>query len=823
MRHSFASSLFGVSLLALSVVPAAAAEAAAAAAQPQELPSTESETVDETGGDIVVVATRLRGSVDAPQPPVMTLDEDEIASYGSGSIADLVTALAPQVGSGRGRGDGRPVFLLNGQRISSFREMRNLPPEAIRRLEVLPEEVALRYGFPPNQRVMNFILKDNFASRSVDLEYHMPTRGGFAMAEIDASLLKIDGPSRLSVDIEASDTSLLTEAERGVIQQPGTLPTVAGDPDPARFRSLLADSSELSLNTTWARGLGEGGLDGSLTLNGTVSRDDRRTLSGLDSVLLVAPGGDSARRTFADPLERRTRTDTVQAGITFNKPIDGWQLTVTADASHARSRSRIDRRADTSALVSAAAAGTLPVAGTLPTLADAGIDEARQTDNTATALATLVGRPFRLPAGEASLTVKGGFAYTGIRSTDTRLAGASRTSLDRGDLSAGFNLGLPIASRRENVLAGIGDLTLNLSGGIDRLSDFGTLHDWSAGLTWSPTEKLGLQASWIVNEAAPSLANLGGPVLTTFNVPVFDFVRNETALVTVTTGGNPLLRREKQRDLKLSANWELPFVKNASLLVEYFRNRSDDVTAAFPLLTPEIEAAFPGRVVRDAGGRLVSIDRRAVTFDRTEGSRLRWGFNVSGQIGKAPPGGGDGPRGGGRGMGGGGRGMGPMMGGRGGPGRWNLSLYHTYRFAERVTIAAGGPQLDLLRGDALTGGGVARNSLELEGGAFHKGMGLRFNGSWTAPTRLKTFGSPDLRFGAVFDVDVRAFVNFDQKPGILKALPFLKGSRLALEVENVFDSRQRVTDPGGAVPLAYQPDFLDPRGRVIGIDFRKSF
>ena len=72
-----------------------------------------------------------------------------------------------------------PVVLLNGQRISSMREMRNIPPEAIKRMEILPEEVALRFGYRPDQRVMNFILKDNFASRSVDAEYHVPTQGSW--------------------------------------------------------------------------------------------------------------------------------------------------------------------------------------------------------------------------------------------------------------------------------------------------------------------------------------------------------------------------------------------------------------------------------------------------------------------------------------------------------------------------------------------------------------------------------------------------------------------------------------------------------------------
>jgi hypothetical protein len=42
-------------------------------------------------------------------------------------------------------------------------------------------------------------------------------------------------------------------------------------------------------------------------------------------------------------------------------------------------------------------------------------------------------------------------------------------------------------------------------------------------------------------------------------------------------------------------------------------------------------------------------------------------------------------------------------------------------------------------------------------------------------------------------------------------------------VDNLFDSRQRVTDATGTVPLSYQPDLLDPQGRVIGLEFRKQF
>ena len=180
-------------------------------------------------------------------------------------------------------------------------------------------------------------------------------------------------------------------------------------------------------------------------------------------------------------------------------------------------------------------------------------------------------------------------------------------------------------------------------------------------------------------------------------------------------------------------------------------------------------------------------------------------------------------------MGGGGPSVGrmmAMMGGGTGQGRWNLSVYHTVRFSDRVNVAPGGPLLDLLGGDALSGGGVARHALEIEGGAFRKGFGLRINGNWSAPTRIKASGAPgtsDLRFGSVFRLNLRLFSDLGNHKALTDISPVFKGMRLAFQFDNVFDSRQKVTDASGATPFSYLPDFLDPKGRVIGIDLRKSF
>ena len=794
-------------LAAEAAAPAAPGTGAGSAAPTTPGETADPEDIEPQAGEIVVIATRIKGQVDAPQAPIQVLNEEDIAAYGSASISDLLDQLAPQTGSGRGRGAGRPVILLNGQRISGFREMRNIPPEAIRRMEILPEEVALRFGYPADQRVINFILKDNFAAKTVEVEYSQPGRGGTSTLNGEGSLFRVAGQSRLNVTVTAQDVTPLFESERGVIQTAGSLPGSAA------ARTLVADSRNLGVNTTWTTGLGEKGLAGSLTLNGAFTRADTTSFSGLDAL------------TF-DPLARRSRTETTEAGLSYARPLGTWQLTATLDASHAAALTLIDQRGSS------------------------GVDTAHSLVDSATSLVTVVGRPLALPAGEVSATLKAGFAYTGITSSDTRTA-LSETSLKRGNASAGVNIGLPIASRRNDVLAAIGDLNLNFSAGLDRLSDFGTLTDWSTGLTWGLTQKLNLQASYIVNQAAPSLTDLGNPVVQSFNVPVFDFTRGENALVTVTSGGNRLLSRETQRDIKLGLNWQLPFLRNSSFIAEWFRNNSSNVTAAFPLLTPAIESAFPGRVTRDVNGRLVSIDRRPVTFAREVSSRLRYGINLSGTLGKAapaaagarggqrggfggpPPGGGFGgpPPGGGFGgppPGGGGFGGPGGPGGRGGngQGRWNASIYHTVQFYNRVSVAPGGPVLNLLGGDALTGGGVARHSLEFEGGGFYRGFGLRLNGSWAAPTNVRGSGLPgatDLRFGALAKVGARLFVNLGQQKRLTDATSFFKGARLSLKIDNVFNARQRVTDQTGAVPISYQPDLLDPLGRVFGIEFRKQF
>lgn len=583
------------------------------------------------GNAIIVRGERLRGQLQVEQAPVLELDEADIEGIGANSLTELLAVIAPQTGSSRGRGGGGPpAILVNGLRISSFRELRSYPPEAIQKVEVMPEEVAQRFGFPPDRRVVNLILKDNYNSREVEVEWEGPGEGGYAVREAEFTYLKFDQGKRLNFNAEVNDRTLLTEDERNVEQTAGSVSDIAGDPNPAAFRSLVDDrlQAEATLNWTTSN-LDNGSL---LTINGTYEREERRSLSGLNSVLLEDGLGNTQFRTFGvdTPLERRTDGDTYSVGLTHSRRFGGWQFTATSNGTATDTTTEIDQFFDTSALQGAALAGTLALDAALPTNADAGFEIARNRTLRSDNQATFVGNPILLPAGEVSATFDFGFDWLQIESSDTRTA--VDTKLDRSRMEAGANIGIPIAERGA-AWGAIGDVTLSFSGGIEELSDFGTLTDASAGVTWSPVRGLTLSGTYILTQVAPSLTQLGSPQIETLNVPVFDFVTGETSLVTLTTGGNPQLQDEQQRDWKFAANWELPFWENTRFNLEYVRNRSDDVTNGFPSLTQAIEDAFPDRVTRDDTGQLVALDQRFVTFEETRAERLVFGLNTRGSFG----------------------------------------------------------------------------------------------------------------------------------------------------------------------------------------------
>ena len=70
-------------------------------------------------------------------------------------------------------------------------------------------------------------------------------------------------------------------------------------------------------------------------------------------------------------------------------------------------------------------------------------------------------------------------------------------------------------------------------------------------------------------------------------------------------------------------------------------------------------------------------------------------------------------------------------------------------------------------------------------------------------------------------MNLRLFADLGVRRELVQAHPLLRGVRLSLAVNNLFDAETKVRDATGATPITYQPDYLNPRGRVVQFNVRK--
>ena len=825
---------------------------------------------------VVTTGARPRGSVNSDIPPDVTLSAEQIAAYGASNIAELLTYLEPLTRSSRGRADGQPVFLVNGRRISGFREIQGLPPEAIERMDILPEEVALEYGYAADQRVVNFVLKANFRSLTGEVSGRMPTQGGRTTTEIEGNALNISGPIRWSVDAEYERSSPLFESERDIERDPVSSPndTVAGVPGGA-YRTLLALSERSTARGTYKRDLNN-------TTQATVSAslEDRssQSFNGLPGFLLTVPdanpyspaAGDVQVFRYLDtPAALDRQTDSLTGGVGL--VVDGflgedWRWTLSGNYDRVETDTVTGRGYNTVTVpFQTRLNANDPAANPFGPLSPADFtplpdDTANSVSQVLSTELVLNGDVFELPAGGISSTFRIGADTRSLDSTSFRSGLTTERSQSRDRFNSQASFSIPIASRRRDVLPVLGDLSANFNVGYEELSDFGGLTTLGAGVNWSPIEPLSLNVSYTNEHGAPSISQLNDPTISTPNTPVFDFATNQTVLVTRIDGGNPNLNSDNRQVWKAGFNLKPWSETDFRIQSTWTYSLTEDAIAAFPTLTPDLEAALPGRFNR-VGGVLVSFDARPLNFERFERQDIRTGFNYSrafgapnpaaaplpGAPGSARPpigggmpmrvevrteGGGPPPGGGGGGGGqfrmGGGPG-GPGGGGRGGgmgmqpgQGRFNLSIYHTYRIQDEIVIATGLPILDLLDG-AATGsrGGSPRNEIQAQGGVFRNGMGAFVNANWREGTRVDGGTGPDLNFADQATVNLNVFIDLNSQTDWVAKFPWLKGSRVNFGVQNLFDTRPEVTASAGATPLNYQPDYLDPQGRVVSLTFRK--
>ena len=391
-------------LVGLAVAAVHAAPAAAAQDVKPDGPADDARTKE-------IVVTGQRGSIARDIAPVATLDVDAIAATGATNMSELLRAIRATTQSADG---SDPVFLLNGQRTSGYQDIGSLPPEAIEKVEVLPEPAALKFGYPPTRRVVNFITKRRFGQTEIRGTIGAATDGGSSLNSQNFALTRLHQDRRLTVSMEHRHTGSLLQSARDIDPDPDVLfdsignitafgggeidpalstaagravtvvPVPVGDPgnlsayvpianqprlfDLGPYRTIAPENDAWKGESVLADKLG-GTLSGSLSLLAERSRD--RTLVGPAAATLTIPGSNpftpfatdvilQRYLTETDLLRFRQITTTMRGGGVLRGVVAGWKWDLTASLEQKLVTARNESGVELSAVSSAIESGANP-------------------------------------------------------------------------------------------------------------------------------------------------------------------------------------------------------------------------------------------------------------------------------------------------------------------------------------------------------------------------------------------------------------------------------------------------------------------------------
>jgi iron complex outermembrane recepter protein len=759
--------------------------------------------------EVVVTGKRAQpGDTIGSPAPLFVLSPDDIAALGAATVDELLDAIKLEV---KGAGDD-PIYLVNGRRVSSFAVMKELPPEAILRIQVLPEAEALRYGYAANQRVVNLVLRDPYRGVTVDGAAEAATEGDAVLGKAAVGATDLAHERRLSLNLTLEEDSDLLAKDRDVIV-PSQGPTnLDGEPAPsnlAAFETLRPWQQKGTISGVFGETLGSVAATVDASYTGDRTRSDQGLAFG---TLTVPPNNPFARSGEAEvlsgylpeagPLQQSGHTSTGHFGVSLDAPLKNWTWSLTASEDHTQSATRSEIGIDLTQAQNLLNEGspTLDPFVPLPPglLQDSLLNQATSTLDDAALDLVLDGEVARLPAGRVSTTFRfgGNFTHESSQAISSGLDQAE--TLQRTQGRGEVVVVVPIADRKLGVLPSLGVLSADLDLGIDEVSDFGVLKSTTAGFAWSPTPSVNVHGAWSQHQDAPRPQDLDAPTVITPNVSTYDYQLNQTVLVTELSGGNPDLKADQITTTRLTLQYTPTPKAPLDLAADWAHTDSRDQVATLPVATAAVEAAFPDRFIRDSSGALVEIDARSVNFYQQIKDQLVLALELHATR--------------------------PSRVSGGNPTRVFFAVSDTWTLDDTLVIRPGLTPIDLLRGGAVAfAGGQPVHVLNLNAGIVEAGMGLFLNGKYQSSTFVDN-GSQvaNLSYSALTTVNLRSYIDFGARPA-LSHKAWAHGLRFTLGVNNLFDSRNVVRNGLDQTPLAFQGPYLDPVGRFIHLELRKVF
>ena len=596
------------------------------------------QVADEPTSEVTVEAA-VPGAVIGDIPPENSLNPTQIAAYGDSTINDLLNDIAQQTQSDQGRGNTAPIILVNGKRVSGVNEVGDLPTESILRVDILPEEVALRYGYGAEQKVVNIILRRRFHAKLFDLTGSESTDGGGESDMADANYSRIHDNDRVNVVARIKTQEPILESDRGVSSTAGTVSDPTGSiGNDSEARTLEPASTTYSLNSVFAYELSQA-LQGSF--NAMATYQTTRAKDGYPAATLDLPAGSPYALQDTDAvvdrylsgatLHQDANTGTAHAGVTLNADLpEKWRLSFIGTYDYSDALTETQRTYETTKLQAAINAGQVNPYGVLPLslLGPLGSQDATAITNTVSGSFLANGTLFKVPAGNVTSSLQFGANYSDLDSTST---GQVSTSLARTQGNEQISVDYPLTSRPNHVLGFLGDTSVNVTGGLTQVSGYGDLSTVGYGLHSMPVSSLSFLATVNQDHLVPTLAQLDGPLVSTPNIRLYDYVLGQTDTVTEISGGNPDLKADDRHVLKLGSTWnaiDKPKTK-LNFTASYIDSVTHNAIGSLTTATSAIEAAFPDQFERNADGELIEVDDRAVNFSQEARHDLRWGFNFT--------------------------------------------------------------------------------------------------------------------------------------------------------------------------------------------------
>jgi outer membrane receptor protein involved in Fe transport len=801
--------------------------------------------------DIVVNRQHQPGEVE----PLRHFNPEDLRAMGISSVGDLLRRLGAQL---KGPDGANPVFAINRRRPLDDNEVQTLPFDAIQSFDLLPQEAAPSLGYPPSQPVLNFTTKAKFQSFEATSKGQTSTEGGGGMMDGTFGMTRIRGKSRLTLSASAVQHDALQQDMRSIRPDPAVTYDIVGNftaigggeidprlsalanmpvtiaavplaPDARRtlaayalganrpnvtdlgpYRTLQPRQETAKLSGFFGRPISDR-IMGMLSLS--FERKRSSSLQGLATSEILLPSGNPNSPFGSDVLlnrylkelpvlEQHGSSHTLHVGAGLVGSVSGWNWILRLNHDLARSRTDSDLGFDTSDMQQAVIAGGDAFSEITPSqVGPINRDRARSSQRTSDAQLVVNGSPVTLPAGPLTLTTTLNAQRSGTDSGSLTFPDAD-VALNRSLGGGSMTANIPIASAAYDVLPFIGRLSVEISRGVSTVSRHSPLRSGHLALVWTPVKRIQFLATLKHAESPPPLDQLGAPRIATPNVPFADLVTGESVFVTSISGGNPDLLPERRRTLTLTANIQPLKTDALRTSVIYEDVTIHDQSSFLSVLTPAIAGAFPNRFKLDGAGGLTSVDLSPVSLYCERQRTLKASLSYSGQLGH--------------------RREQPAEGQPAKAAYFYASLTPAVMLKDRLWLSPGTRPLDLLDGDSITAaGGRPRWDVQADLSLSRDGLGVSVQSVWHSGSRARNQApAADIYFAALGTTALSFYSDLQQ---MLPNARWAKGLTVDATITNIANARPRVRNRLGETPIAYQPAYLDPLGRVVSMRLFKRF